>query len=107
VAGLYEDSEGNYHAFLARGSTITSFDVPGADASFAYGINDEGDVVGPYNIGQVPNGYLLHAGKFVTVNVPGAAATAIDGINNLGQIVGTYNDSAGNQYAFVATPLDH
>jgi probable HAF family extracellular repeat protein len=107
VDGYYEDSEGNYHGFLKRGSTITSFDVPGADATFAYGINDLGDVVGPYNVGQVPNGYILHEGNFVTVNVPGAAATALDGINNLGQIVGTYNDTAGNQYAFEATPLDY
>jgi probable HAF family extracellular repeat protein len=108
VVGLYEDSEGNYHAFLDRDSIITSFDVPGSDGTFGYGINDEGDVVGPYNIAGVPNGFILHEGKFTTVDVPGATSTAIYGINNRGQIVGWYSTTANpNGYGFVATPTDH
>jgi probable HAF family extracellular repeat protein len=107
VVGQYTDSAGNYHGFVSRGtSDITTLDVPGSDLTYAGAINDLGDVAGAYNIGSVPNGFILYEGKFVTVNFPGAASTALDGINNLGQIVGTYNDAAGNQYAFVATPID-
>ena len=111
VVGQYEDSAGNYHGFISHGaSDITTLDVPGSDLTFAGGINDLGDVAGAYNTSaapNVPNGFILHEGKFVTVNVPGAASTAIDGINIIGQIAGTYDDAAGNQYSFVATPIDH
>jgi probable HAF family extracellular repeat protein len=108
VSGLYQDSLEVYHGFLKQGPTITSFDVPGADSTFAYGINNRDEVVGYYRVGAVLHEFIMQAGNFVTVDVPGATGTNIFGINDLGQIVGWYSDSSNpNGHGFVAIPIDH
>jgi hypothetical protein len=80
--------------------------VPGADGTFAVGINDRGDVSGNYFIGAVIYGFIMHEGSFVTVDFPGANSTQIYGINNLGQIVGWYSTTSNpNGYAFIGNPI--
>jgi len=106
VAGFYQDSQDVFHGFLNQGSKITSFDVPGAENTFVYGINNQDDVVGYYFDGSTYHGFIMHAGKFVTVDVPGAAETNIFGINDRGQIVGWYSDTSNpSGYGFVGTPM--
>jgi probable HAF family extracellular repeat protein len=48
VVGYFEDASDMFHGFLKNGSTFTQIDVPGAIATFAYGINNRADVVGWY-----------------------------------------------------------
>ncbi len=106
VTGYYEDGAGGVHGFLKEGRDISSFDVPGADYTYANGINDQDEVVGTYVAAGVAFGYVMREGEFVTVDVPGAAVTNIFGINDLGQIVGWYSDtSSGTGYGFVGTPF--
>jgi hypothetical protein len=50
VCGYYADSEGVAHGFLKKGPSITTIDVPGADATFATSINNRGDIAGNYPI---------------------------------------------------------
>ena len=75
VAGWYKDSSGNYHGFLFHArdegaqrdddrslrGTMTSIDVdlPGVLATYAYGINADGDIVGYYEDSAGLHGFLL------------------------------------------------
>ena len=43
----------------AFASTLTTIDVPGADSTFAFGINDRGQIVGFYTAGGPSHGFLL------------------------------------------------
>lgn len=105
ICGRYMDSQGVRHGFLKCGAVITSFDVPGADGGTAFfTINNEGEVVGPYQAAGVFHGLIMRAGSFATLDVPGARHTGIYGINNQGDLVGTYWDASGRAHGFLATP---
>jgi probable HAF family extracellular repeat protein len=73
----------------AASYTFTTIDVPGALATYAYGINDRNQIVGSYFDGFRNHGYLWDEGVFTTIDVPGAQTTFAYGINARGQIVGT------------------
>jgi probable HAF family extracellular repeat protein len=70
--------------------TYASFAVPGATRTCAYGINVAGEIVGFYEVGNTPHGFLLSGGKYTTIDVPGATYTYATAINNAGEIVGYY-----------------
>jgi uncharacterized membrane protein len=102
IVGEYSDAAGISHGFLrdARGM-ITSIDVPGAQASEAFGINNRGQiVVSSYsNIFTlaVARGFLLAKGlkgAFTPIEVPGAPRTLATGNNDHGQLVGAYENPA-------------
>ena len=46
IVGSFANPAGRDHGFLDSGGTFTAIDVPGADYTFAYGINDGGQIVG-------------------------------------------------------------
>src|SRR5215468_2405321 len=71
--------------------TFTTFDVPGATVTHAFGINDVGQIVGSF--GSNRRGFLKDGATFITIDVPGAAGTDASGINDAGQIVGDFSDS--------------
>jgi uncharacterized membrane protein len=95
LAGWYADLSGVGHGYVQINGVLTSFDVPGATYTAAYGISPGGDLVGTYCDTSICHGYLLHggiSGALTTIDVPGAVETHAFGINPLGQIVGTYCD---------------
>ena len=105
VTGFYADDSGTWHGFLRDHKSISTFDVPGADLTKPFGINDEGDIVGCYFIFSptfVEQGFILHEGHFLTFEVPGSGGLA--GINNQGVMGGCYADSNGIWHGFIATP---
>jgi hypothetical protein len=72
---------------------FTRIDVPGALATGALGINDQGKIVGEYADSQEClatgigcHGFLLDNGVFTLIDVPGAATTVPFGINDQGHI---------------------
>jgi uncharacterized membrane protein len=77
---------------------ITTSDVPGAQGTEAYGINNRGQIVGvtlEAPAADLPGarGFLLAQGvkgPFTPVAFPGATRTAAFDINDRGQIVGAY-----------------
>jgi uncharacterized membrane protein len=76
--------------------TFTSFDAPGSTSTTAWGINDDGAVVGVYlDSAGKRHGFLLGGGTFTTINYPGALETAARAINSQGDIVGIHIDTAG------------
>jgi probable HAF family extracellular repeat protein len=73
---------------MAQG-TYTQIDVPGAAATYAYGISGAGDVVGYYyDFSNNVHGFLLSGGTYTTIDYPGTNFTPLYGINDLDQIVG-------------------
>jgi hypothetical protein len=73
-------------------------DYPGAYATYAYGINDNGDIVGDY-VALDSSGYgsgygrafVYRGGSYQTITPPGEALyTGAYGINNGGDVVGYY-----------------
>ena len=86
---------------IALPSTFTAIDFPGSTASFARGINLEGDIVGCYVASGVTHGFLLHQGGFITIDPPGSTLTVAFGINPQGEIIGWYVAS-GVMHGFLA-----
>ncbi|HET8549337.1 MAG TPA: right-handed parallel beta-helix repeat-containing protein [Bryobacteraceae bacterium] len=89
----------------AATAQLTRFEVidhPGAAATFAYGINNAGDITGSYFMAdQKRHGFLRRGGQFTTIDVPGASATWPYRINNAGDIAGVYSDSSNKQHGFL------
>jgi len=85
-------------------ASFTSHNYPGATATYAYGINNKGQVVGSYHnpTDDLDHGFLYEAGIYTTIDPPNSDATYAYSINSLGQIAGTYDDtSTGYTKGFV------
>jgi probable HAF family extracellular repeat protein len=95
------------HGFIDTKGVFTNFDDPNGTFTSGYGINDWGQVVGPY-YDSAGNGYgfLYTNGHFTTIQDPNAAMLGTEpfAINDLGQIVGWYYDAQYNIHSFIATP---
>ena len=91
--------------FLYVDGTISTFQVPGASATFAEGINDAGDIVGWFAESHRAHGFVKIGGTFRTIDVPGdspnGTGTMAFGINNAGQIVGTFSNAAEGTHGFL------
>lgn len=69
----------------------TTIAYPEARSTTAWGINDQGDVVGTFvDQNSVQHGFLLRNGEFTVIDFPGARSTIARGINLFGEIVGSY-----------------
>jgi len=70
--------------------TFTSIDIPGAGVVGAYGINNNGDIVGYYGTDSNANkhAFLLSNGVFTYFDYPGKLSTIATGINDAGLITG-------------------
>src|SRR5579871_1724139 len=75
IVTTVEDGSSELHGLLIDGGTDTQIDVPGAASTFAFGINNDGEIVGRYKLNGVIHGYLDINGQFTTIDVPGAADT--------------------------------
>jgi uncharacterized membrane protein len=77
------------HGLVWDRGRLTRFDVPGSQATAAFGINDQGQITGAYADATGSNhGFLLQRGRYTTVDAPGRQAdSAAWGINDRGQIV--------------------
>lgn len=90
--------------------TIEPIDVPESVGTVAFGINDQGQIVGAYADKDHPDcvttligchGFLLSDGHFTTIDVPDARTTFAQGINDQGQVVGQYLDRQGANRGFL------
>jgi probable HAF family extracellular repeat protein len=88
------------HGFLYSAGSFTTIDVPSADyGTDAFGINDNGQVVGTYafiSLQPRASGFLYAAANFTYFRVPGVSDTFATGINDSGQVVGYYDDDTGD-----------
>jgi probable HAF family extracellular repeat protein len=89
-------------AALAGPYTFSQIDFPGSTNTTAHGLNDKGDIVGYFYVGNVPHGFLFSGGMYTQIDVPSSTQTLAYGINDSGQIVGVF-DGAGGQHGFLKT----
>ena len=106
VAGYYTTASGALAAFVRQpNGDFVDFVMPGADDTFAYGLNDCGVVVGRYIAAGSFHGVYGRPGHLHTLDLPGALETSPLGINNLGRITGHYRDANGALHGFVTGPI--
>ena len=76
---------------------------PGASSTAAYGINDQGQIVGSYGGGStIVNSFLLDTnGTYTQTSIPGAHVTYPSAINNMGQTVGEYETGSGSVFGYL------
>jgi probable HAF family extracellular repeat protein len=96
------------HGTIDANGVFTEFDVPQATFTSGNGINDLGQVVGPYtDSAGNEHGFIYTNGHFTTIDDPSASppfGTIPLLINDLGQIAGYYFDAQENTHPFLATP---
>jgi hypothetical protein len=96
ISGTYNTSDGKTHGFVLSPGVFTTFDYPGAQATFGFGVGDNGDIVGIAFPKGVLRGFLLKHGTFISINFPGATATLPAMV--VGQtIVGGYSIGTASQ----------
>jgi hypothetical protein len=96
VVGFFADNVGT-HGFYYNGSTYQQLDYPGAAATLAFGINDNGKITLQVVTTQntVIGATTTDGIHYHQLNVPGAVTTAIHAINNHNQIAFTWTDAGG------------
>ena len=92
---------GPFSGFFYSNGVFNTINVPGAVDTYAYAINNNGQIVGDFDGGPgVGGGHFLYSnGIFTTINLPGTPY----GINNSGQIVGTFGDNTTGIHGFLDT----
>ena len=87
-----------YHGFIYDGTTYTTVDVPGAQATTLYGINDGGVATG--NTGPFGASFTFD-GALHYLSFAGSLFTESFGINNAGDVTGFYRDPGPGFHGFV------
>jgi len=98
IVGQY--SIGTYSGFLKNGNTYSTFNYPNAAQTTANSINNQGQIVGYYDLRDTHGGGYYLAGSYVktgnvytSVNYPGGQYTNATDLNDAGRIVGTYGSN--------------
>ncbi|MGA3118777.1 MAG: PEP-CTERM sorting domain-containing protein [Syntrophobacteraceae bacterium] len=99
VVGIYNltshGPDGTY-GYIYSGGIFTTINFPESTFTFAYGINDRGQIVG-FN-GEYS--FIYSGGVFTTLDDPLGQVTIARDINSSGQIVGDYIDLEG-EHGFI------
>jgi uncharacterized membrane protein len=118
IIGLYGDAAGSVHGFTHYpNGQFQNFDFPRAGNTFAWKINDRGQVAGQYSTNFLGHAFVLtdaadvdgpaSPSHYFSLDYPDSQATAGRGINNQGQIVGPYRRRGSPaRHGFVATPSE-
>ncbi len=101
------------HAFLWSSGIMTDLGTLGGYNSWAYGINNDGQVVGRSSRSTTNNSdaaFLYSGGNMTDLNnlipaSPGWTLTQANAINGSGQIVGFGFNPSGQTHAFLLTPV--
>lgn len=107
-AGDVGGGNGTNAFFLPNGGSLQILTTP-AGAINAFGINDNGNIVGQFTSGTNTPGFILNSATgttFTTINQPmGITADVINaqGINNHGLVVGFYLGNDGQVHGFTAS----
>lgn len=80
---------------------FTTVDYPGADATYAFGINPRGDIVGAFEDDSGYHAFVVRNGSFGSFDYPGAAWTEARGISPQGDIVGMYGLADNTIHGFL------
>jgi len=94
VTGHFIDG-GEIHGFFYQDGVVTTYDVPGANLTIIYGLNDAGDFTGRYstNGGTTSTAFASLGGTITDLTVPGSSFSWFWAINNRSEMVGYYSQS--------------
>jgi probable HAF family extracellular repeat protein len=81
--------------FYDRGTFSPPFSLSAGGETYAYGINNRGEIVGTFYAGAGSKGFIYKAGQFFTPNLPGAPQTSFEDINDAGEVAGIAIDANG------------
>lgn len=102
VVGWADDGAIVRRAFLYAGSgPMQDLGTPGGINSWAYDINDAGQIAGHTSIGGFNRAFLYNGGSFQDLGTLGGAESQSWGINSSAQVVGWATNSAGLPRAFL------
>ena len=106
IAGYFIDSSHNGHGFIrSADSTLTEFDVSGANSTRAFAINSKSEVTGSYQMGNTDGGYVREPNGQITTFLPnGALITFPLSVNKSGIVAGGYEDQNDITHGFIRTP---
>jgi len=103
ITGYFEDASSHVHGFFrtADGS-ITDFDAPQANYTYAEAITD-GVIVGDYSTGSSQSHGFIRAtdSTFTTFDPPGSNGTTAQALNASGAVVGFFIDSGYQLHGYV------
>jgi hypothetical protein len=94
IVGTYLIASGAHCGFKrwSNGGFI-HLNYPGAQSTYANGINDLGVVVGAYyDLQNQEHGFIYHRGTWATLDYPGLEGTVLLGISNSGVVLGSTPD---------------
>jgi uncharacterized membrane protein len=108
--GINNDSEivgfTDTTGFKCHSGRCQTFAAPGATRTVARGINDNGIIVGWYEVAEGCNcAFASLNGQYLSFSYPGAAFTAAGGVNSSGQVVGEYTFDYNAWHGFVTSPI--
>ena len=110
ICGTAFFSDGTQLAFISVLQVVTTFAVPGATATFAYQVNDSGQIIGYYiDSTGTKHGYTRDTDGTLTypIDVPGTTGTLLLGNNASNWVVGRYTDTTDVTHGlFYVTPDD-
>ncbi len=96
LCGVVSPAYSTTVGFIYSGGSYTTFSVPSAQNTEAFGINNVGQIVGDYwNDCCLHQAFLYSGGSYNTLSPPGSQQAIAFGINNVGQIVGVSGGASG------------
>jgi probable HAF family extracellular repeat protein len=101
IIGYYNTEGRQFNAYLLNQGVFTPIDFPASSYTEPLGINNNGEIVGEYGIGQTGYAFHLKDGVFRTINFRDAISPSAAGINRIGQIVGVFRDDTGISHGFL------
>ena len=109
ITGEYIRDDGESGFVRSPDGRLTTFNVPGAQATEAAKINDRGQIVGRYSEdtrlvddSSRVRGFVRLGGAVTRIDFPGARHTLPTGINDRGDVVGYYvDDDRGETHGFL------
>ncbi len=110
ICGTAIFSGGTQPAFISVNQVVTTFAVPDATATFAYQVNDSGQIVGSYfDSNGISHGYMRDSAGALTypIDVPGATETFVLGNNASNWVVGRYTDTSDVTHGFFYVTPDN
>jgi uncharacterized membrane protein len=110
ICGTAVFSNGTQPGFISVDQVITTFSVPRATATFAYQVNDSGQIVGCYiDSNGMTHGYTRDTAGTLTYpfDVPGATETFLLGNNASNWGVGRYTDTTDVTHGFFYVTPDN
>jgi uncharacterized membrane protein len=91
-------------AYTLRYNDFSAFDFPGATLTWAWDINESGEIVGEYaDASGNRHSFLRKEERFFSIDYPGAVSTSRGAINSRGTIVGQYTDTNNRVHGYILT----